>query len=248
MREILPQIVLFQEDEKALNYRYKQKYSIGTNIKVKSLEYDFDDFEREYEVIGNRPSDNTLYFLHPYKDKVYLNENLGEVYFLKEKLQLYKSAASLLGAKSISTKITLKESQSINTDINGEVKYETVNIEGSVKTKEENNLKKMFEIDEEFELQDNFNKENNIKELRDYIKKHDLNHEIDLISLIDGRDSSQSGTLLKKKTVKSEITSEYNNLLEVSAKLNSPVFSISGSYKEKLKKINTVTIDIKFIF
>ncbi len=248
MSNNLPQIVLFQEDEKALNYRYKQNYNIGTNIQVKSLEYDYTDFAKNNKLIGNRVDNNTLYFLHPYKNNVYLNESLGEDYFLEEKLQLYKRAAQLLGAKSISTKVTFKESRTINTDVNGEVKYKVISIEGGTKRKIENSYKNALEISEEFELQDNFDKEKNIKELNDFIQHHNLNHEIGLISLIEARDSSKTGTLLTKRSVKSEITSEYNNLLEVSAKLNSPVFNISGGYKRKLEEVNSLIVEIDFIF
>ncbi|MEW4925774.1 hypothetical protein [Algibacter sp. 2305UL17-15] len=242
------QIVLFQEDEKALNYRYKQNYHIGSEIQVKSLEYDYDDFAKNNKLIGNRVNENTLYFLHPYKNNVYLNESLGEEYFLEEKLQLYKRAASLLGAKSISTKVIFKESRTINTDVNGEVKYKVVSIEGGSKRQIVNSYKNSLEITEEFELQNNFDKAKNIKELNEFIDKHNLHHEIGLISLIEARDSSNSGTLITSRKVKSEITSEYNNLLEVSAKLNSPVFNISGGYKRKLEEVNTLMVEIDFIF
>jgi hypothetical protein len=243
-----PQIVIFQEDEKALNYRYKLKYPAGPNIQVKSLEYDFKEFASSNKLIGNRPDHNTIYFLHPYKNNVYVNENLGENYFLEEKLELYKRAAALLGAKSISTKVSLKESRSISTDVNGEVKYNLISLDGNVKSEVENNYKNSLEIFEEFETQENYNKTKNIDELKFFIETNNLNHEIGLVSLVDGRDSSQSGTLLTKRTVKSEITMEYSNLLEASAKLNSPVFSVSGGYKRKLQEVNTLMVDIEFTF
>jgi len=243
-----PQIVIFQEDEKALNYRYKLPYPAGPNIQVKSLEYDLDEFKKTNKLIGNRPDHNTIYFLHPYKNNVYLNESLGENYFLDEKLELYKRAAALLGAKSISTKVSLNETRTITTDANGEIKYNLISLEGKVKSEKENNYKNSLEIYEEFETQDNYNKDKNIEELRCFIDGYNLHHEIGLISLIDGRDSSQSGTLLTKRTVKSEITFEYSNLLEASAKLNSPVFSVTGGYKRKLEEVNTLVVDIEFTF
>lgn len=249
MKTNMPKVVLFQEDEKALNYRYKLDYPTGPDVQVKSLEHDYDEFARKNKLIGaNRVDSNTLLFLHPYKNNVYLNESLGENYFLEEKLELYKRAASLLGAKSISTKVTFKESRSVSTDINGEVKYNLVSLEGDSKSEIENNYKNSLEICEEFEPQNNFDKDKNISDLKEFIDAHNLHHEIGLVSLIEGRDSSQSGTLLTKRTVKSEITSEYNNLLEVSAKLNSPVFSVSGGYKRKLEEVNTLLVDIEFIF
>jgi len=249
MSNKLPQIVLFQEDEKALNYRYKQDYQIGSDIQIKSLEYDYDEFAKTNEVISNkRVSDNSLYFLHPYKNNVYLNESLGEDYFLKEKLALYKRAAALLGAKSITTKVTFKESRKLNTDVNGDVKYKVVEIEGGSKREIVNSYKNALEITENFEIQENFDKAKNIKELNKFIQEHNLHHEIDLISLIEARDSTNSGTLITSQNVKSEITSEFNDLLEVSAKLNSPVFNISGGYKRKLEEVNTLMIDIDFIF
>jgi hypothetical protein len=244
-----PQIVIFQEDEKALNYRYKLDYPTGPNILVKSLEHDYEEFKEKNKIISNnRVNDKTVYFLHPYKDNVYVDESIGENYFLEEKLELYKRAASLLGAKSISTKVSLMERQSITTDANGEVNYNAIKLEAGSKSKIENNYKNSLEIFEEFETQDNFNKERNIDDLYKFIETNNLDHELGLVTLIERRDSRQSGTLLTKRTVKSEITSEYNNLLEVSAKLNSPVFSVSGGYKRKLQEVNTLMVDIEFIF
>ena len=88
----------------------------------------------------------------------------------------------------------------------------------------------------------------NIEELRKLIDEFNLGHEIDIISLIDFRDSRVSGTILKERHVKSEITSEYNKTLDISAKLTNPVFSVSTEFKNRVKRVQKIMIDIKFEF
>ncbi|MFK8269487.1 hypothetical protein [Capnocytophaga stomatis] len=251
MNKKLPKVLLFQEDEKALNYKYKYPdYVLGKDIEVKSFEYDVDELkEAGIKFIGGEPKDNAVYFLHPYKENTYVSETQPENYFLEEKLELYKRVASLLGAKKIETKVGAEESQKIEVDAQGNVTFAPVaKLEGGVKIEKNQNNKISLEIEDSFELQPNFNLHKNIEELRSLIEKFNLHHEIGIISLIDSRDSTNSGTLLKKRKIKSEITSEYNHLLEISAKLNVKAFEISATFKRKVEKMNKLTLEITFEF
>ncbi|MDO4764263.1 MAG: hypothetical protein Q4A00_07780 [Flavobacteriaceae bacterium] len=250
MNKKLPKVLLFQEDEKALNYKYKYPdYVLGKDIEVKSFEYDVDELkEAGIKFIGGEPQDNAVYFLHPYKENTYVSETQPEDYFLKEKLELYKRVASLLGAKTIETKVISEEYKKIEVDAQGNITFTPVaKLEGGVKIEKNQNNKKSLEIKDSFELQPNFNLHKRIEDLRGLIEKFNLHHEIDIISLIDSRDPT-SGTLLKKREVKSEITSEYNHLLEISAKLNVKAFETSATFKRKVEKINKQILEITFEF
>lgn len=46
MNNNLPQVILFQEDEKALNYRYKLPFQLDVNVSIKSIEYDVEEFKK----------------------------------------------------------------------------------------------------------------------------------------------------------------------------------------------------------
>ena len=248
MAIIKPKVILFLEDERALNYRYKLNYTLNRSIEVKSIDYDLNKFKNDYQLIGGEPDNNSLYFLHPYKENAYVREKKGEVYFLKEKLNLYKKFASMLGATDISANLTLEKTSSIETKVNGEVEYKVLESSVEHKKNKETKYKNSLELHETYELQHNYDKSKNLEKLRNLIYNYDLHHEQDLISLIEARDSSQTGTQLKNHKVKSEITSEFNNLLEVSAQLNSPVFDIGGSFEKKLQDINSVIVEMNFKF
>ena len=123
-----------------------------------------------------------------------------------------------------------------------------VEIETSVKNSEQSKYKESLEINDTYKLQDNFDLNKNIDELRNMIQKLNLHHELGIISLIDARDSSESGTILTTRKVKSEISSEYNSLLQISAQLSSPVFSLGAEFSRSLETVNRLNIDIDFEF
>lgn len=249
MANNLPQVILFQEDEKALNYRYKLPFQLNSEVVIKSIEYDVEDLkDKRIKFVGPRPTKDAIYYLHPYKDNEYVHESLDEMYFLQEKLDLYRRVGSLLGAKSISTKVVLTESKKLEIDFEGKLQVKVVKIESSVKSSEESKYRNSLEISEKYNHKENFDLNKNIDELRCLIDKLNLHHELQIISLIDARDSRNSGVELSKRRVQSEISSEYNRLLEVSAQLSSPVFSVGANFKRSLETLNKLNVDIEFEF
>lgn len=249
MHSNLPQVIIFQEDEKALNYRFKLPFALNSGIAVKSIEYDLEDFKASgVKLVGPRTSKDSIYYLHPYKNTEYVHESLGEMHFLTEKLDLYKRVGALLGAKSIATKVVLTESKKLEIDVEGKLRVKVVEIETSVKNSEQSKYKESLEINDTYKLQDNFDLNKNIDELRNMIQKLNLHHELGIISLIDARDSRKSGTILTTRKVKSEISSEYNSLLQISAQLSSPVFSVGAEFSRSLETVNRLNIDIDFEF
>lgn len=249
MKYNLPQVLLFQEDEKALNYEYKLPFQLDANISIKSIEYDVEEFKNSgIKLIGSQPTKDTIYYLHPYKKNEYIHESLGEMYFLQEKLELYRRVGALLGAKSISTKVVLTESKKLEIDVEGKLQVKLVKAETSVNYTEQSKYQQALEISEEYNLQNNFDLHKNIDELHAMIDKLNLDHELGIISLIEARDSRNSGTVLSKRKVKSEISSEYSNLLQVSAQLSAPVFSIGADFKRSLETLNKLNVDIEYEF
>src|SRR5690554_5617816 len=157
MHSNLPQVIIFQEDEKALNYRFKLPFALNSEIVVKSIEYDLEDIKASgVKLVGPRPSKDSIYYLHPYKNTEYVHESLGEMYFLNEKLELYERVGALLGAKSIATKVVLTESKKLEIDVEGKLRVKVVKAETNMKNSEESKDKSTLEINDTYNLQDNF--------------------------------------------------------------------------------------------
>lgn len=249
MNNNLPQVILFQEDEKALNYRYKLPFQLNSNISIKSIEYDVDEFKNNgIKLIGPQPTKDAIYYLHPYKKNEYVHESLGEMYFLEEKMNLYRRVGALLGAKYISTEVVLLESKKLEIDIEGNLRIKVINAGTDINYSEQSKYQNFQVTKEKIGFEDNFDLNKNIDALRIMIDKRNLHHELGIISLVEGRDSRDSGVSLKSKKVNSEISSEYNSLLEVSAQLSAPVFSVGSNFKRSLETLNKLNVNIEFEF
>lgn len=249
MKNNSPQIILFQEDEKALNYKYKLPFQLHSNIAIKSIEYDVPDLENKgIELVGPQPTKDAIYYLHPYKKNKYIHENLSEMHLLEEKMNLYRRVGALLGAKYISTKVILSESKKLEIDMEGKLQVKVLKAETNINYSEQSKYQRFQITEEEIEFKDNFDLNNNIDELKSMIDTYNLHHELGIISLIEGRDSRVSGVTLKSRKVSSEISSEYNSLLEVSAQLSAPVFSVGANFKKSLETVNKLNIDIEYQF
>ena len=246
-----PKVILFQKDETALGYRYNldNGFKLDPNISIKSIDYDIDEIKNNYTLIGE-PELNSVFYRHPYKENTYVNENYNEIYFLKEKLSLFKEIGKQLGAKSIKTKIKKTKSKERNIDASGEVSYAKVKGDLSVNTEVKDNHSETIEINEKFELMPNFDLNKNIDELHKKINILNLHHETDLIELIRDRDSRNTGIALSEKQIKSEITSEYNSLTNISANLTAAatIFSLSANFKDTVKTENKIVIEIEYDF
>jgi len=249
MSNKLAQVVIFQEDEKALNYRYRLPFQLNSNISVKSIEYDTEEFtNKNIKLVGPRPSRDSIYYLHPYKNNVYLHESIVEKHLLEEKLALYRRVGYLVGAKSINTKVVSSNPEKLSIDAEGKVQKKILKVEANFNSTKESKEQDSLEVYEEYSIQDNFDLNKNIDVLNNIIVEYNLHHEIGLKSLIDSRDSRDSGTMLTKKTISSEITSEYNSLLKISAQLSSPIFSASTDFKQSIETVKKLNINIEFVF
>ena len=244
------QVILFQRDEVALGYKYKLENPLTSDIKILSIDYDLENMleDENIKILGPKPKENSLYYLHPYKKNNYIHESLEEDYFLKEKMTLFKKIAQDLGAKKIEIEVVQYKQKKRDIDAKGSAEYKFIKIKSGVHDEKINKYKQSFKIEEEFEIQENFDIGKNIDYYKGYIKEHFLEHETDLISLIESRDSRKMGSLLKKSKIHSEITHEYNRLVEISVGLISPVFQLDSNFSKKIEELNQVEVDITFEF
>lgn len=200
------------------------------------------------KLIGPQPTKNAIYYLHPYNKNEYIHESLGEMYLLEQKMNLYRRVGALLGAKSISTTVVSTESKKLEIDVEGNLRIKVIKADTNINYSEQSKYQRFQVTKEEIEFKDNFDLNKNIDELRAMIDKLNLHHELEIISLVEGRDSRDSGVSLKSRKVNSEISSEYNSLLEVSAQLSSPIFSVGTDFKRSLETVNKLNVEIEFNF
>lgn len=253
------QILLFQEDEIALGYESRLPSGIKMkDIDVKSIEYDVEEVKSKYVLLGEQPNEHSVYYLHPYQKNTYVNEKLGEDFLLRAKMELYKKVGQLLGAKSISIDVLSINNCEIKININVEGRDSAGVITGGIPigagVKVENtdirDYKRKFEISSTYCIQNDFDLDKNIDELRDMIDQFNLHHETDLVSLINDRDvRSSGGSMLKSRSIKSEISSEYNKILDISLKLSVPdVFDLSSEFNRNTRIIKKIEVNINYEF
>ncbi|WP_099364951.1 hypothetical protein [Sphingobacterium sp. 1.A.4] len=244
-----PEVILFKTDEAALNYRYKIPYALDPTISVKSIDYENNYFkENNLEVIGGLPKLNSIYYKHPYEQNKYVSADQGELYFLKQKMALYRMVGTRLGAKKIKTIICSSkyQSQKLDLDSKGSVKI----VSGELKIKKDRNesTEQVLMVERSCEVLPTFDIDKNIAFLKDYFDRNNLYHEVDLLTLIEGRSFNETGVITKSEKSRSEVTHEFNSLVKKGLELTHPAFNLSADYQSSVQTINKLVLEIEFEF
>lgn len=249
MSQNLPEVVLFQNDEKSLGYKFEENApQLSPKIEIKSIDYDAEDFIKNFELIGGKPEENSVFYLNPYKSNTYVHESKADKYFLAEKIALYRLVAYYLGATKVESIVTIDEQAILSTDKEGNLSYKFVKAKVRTKKEMEESYFETCHITEDFKLNENYDIKNGIILCEKLIIDNNLQGETELILLLKTRHSELVGSQSTKKTINTEISSEYNSLLEVSATLTSPIFSVSGSFTRSVKTLNKIRVAITFTF
>ena len=189
MNQNLPEVVLFQNDEKSLGYKYEEKApQLSTKIQIKSIDYDAEDFKNNFELIGGKPEENSVFYLDPYKSNTYVHESKAEKYFLAEKIALYRLVAYYLGANKVESIVTIDKQAKLCIDKKGNLSYKIIKAEVTTKKEMEERYFETCHITEEFKLNENYDVKNGIILCEKLIIDNNLQGETDLISLLKTRD------------------------------------------------------------
>ena len=242
-------IILFEDDERSLNYRFEKFANKLKSTGVLSLEYDKDQFLNNYEIIGQSPVIGSVYYRHPNKPNCYLDSTLDEYYFMQEKIEIYGRIAQLLGATGFEATVVLDSVESMDFDANGNIKYKVIELNASVREMETKKISQRLELNREIELKPDFNKKASFNEAVDFVKSHNFSSDPSLKGLLNSR-NPDGGSVTRSQTLKTELTSEYNELLEFSAGLNvmGDVFKLSMGFSKKFESIKKVNLDMKIYF
>lgn len=246
--EIVETVILFEDDERSLNYKLEPFGKQLKSTKVLSIEYDKDKFS-QFELIGSKPEIGSVYYKHPYKNDVYVNSNLTDFYFMNEKLELIAHLVKLLGAKSFEASVSIEDIEKMEFSTDGKISYTTVSAESRSKKEETKKLVSKLKLKREFEQDDSFDKIASYKNTLDHIKKYNLSAESSIIGLIDSR-NPDVGNQNKRQKLSTELTSEYNSILDFAAGLSvmGDVFNLNFGFNKQFESIKKVNLSMKVDF
>lgn len=242
-------IVLFEEDERSLNYKFEKFADRLNSTEILSLEYDKDKFLNDYEIVGQEPEIGSVYYKHPSKLNCYVDSSLDEYYFMQEKISVYTKVVQLLGATSIEATFILDSIDKMEFGANGDIKYQYVDVNSSYKEFETNKITQKLILQDSYEIQPNYDMQSSYREASLFINSQNFSSDPILKGLLDSR-NPKSGSLLKRQIIKTELTSDYNKLLEFSAGLNvmSGVFNLNMSFSKKFESIKKVYLEMTINF
>lgn len=251
----LPKVVIFQEDEKSKNYIWRLPEDSDFNrkpIAVKSFEYDKDEFlKSNVVVIANKNFDlDTVFYLHPNKENVYIEQSKFENYIFNENIHRYIQMAQKLGAKKVNLTVELLEVRKLNVKAEGSIDAKAIAITGEFKKDVEEKFKKTYINNNEYTPSGNYDLVKNYKEALEWIDKENLYFDQDLVHFVKSR-NPEIGNLLTKQELSIQLTQETNQLLEISASLTAgvvPVFKLKAGFKESvsMQKDMLLKIDLEF--
>ena len=242
-------IILFEEDEKSLNYKFEKHSDKLKSTEVLSIEYDKDKFINDFEIVGQLPEIGSVYYKHPSKLNCYVNSREDEYFFMQEKIEIYGKIAQLLGATGFEATVVLDSVGKIEFEADGNIKYKVVEINSSIKEAETTKIIQRLQLKRDIEIQPDFDKHISYEKAIDFIKNHNFSSDPSLKGLIESRDPS-IGSLNKNQNLKTELTSEYNELIEFSAGLNimGDVFNLNIGFSRKFESIKKVNLDMTIYF
>lgn len=242
-------VILFEEDEKSLNYKFEKHSDKLKSTEVLSIEYDKNEFLEKYKIVGQDPEVGTVYYKHPIKDNYYVNSSLDEYYFMEEKIEFYGKIAQLLGATGFEATVVLDSIEKMEFDSEGNITYKVVEIDAKYKQTETNKITQRLELKREIEKKSDFDPVKGFIKANDFVNSHNFSADPKLRGLIDSRDP-ENDSFSTKQILKTELTSDYNQLLEFSAGLNvmSGVFKLNMGFSKQFQSIKKVNLDMVIYF
>lgn len=246
--KISENVILFEYDERSLNYMFEPRSGELKSVKVLSIEYDKDNF-LQYNLIGPTPEIGSVYYKHPYRKSTYVNSNLTDFYFMNEKLELIAHLVKLLGAKSFEGSVDIEEIEKVEISADGKVNFKVVSVNSSFKKEETSKLTSKLKLKRYFEEDHNFNRIENYKEAQRHIKENNLSAESSIIGLIESR-NPQVGNHNKRQELTTELSSEFNSILNFSVglKVMESVFNLNFDYNKQFESIKKVNLSMIVTF
>lgn len=251
LSKIETQVVLFENDEKSLNYKFEPYGKNLNSTTIASIEYDRESFLQN-EIIGQHPEIGSVYYRHPYKHNCYVNSNLEDLYFMKEKFELFSNIVKLLGGKRFSGIAEIDEIETLDSSLNGEIKYKIVELDANTKKTENARLNSKLILTVDFNQENElveFDRITSYEKVKEIIKKNNLSAETSLLGLVESRNPFIGNSNIRQ-TLRTELTSEFNSIVSYAAslKLMENVFNLNMSFDKQVSKIKKVNLLLEIEF
>lgn len=241
-------VVLFEDDERSLNYKFEPGGKELRSTRVLSMEYDKEDFLK-YNLIGSKPEIGSVYYKHPYRNNTYVNSNLTDFYFMSEKMELIAHLVKLLGAKSFEGSVDIEEIEKVEISADGKVNFTVVSGAANFKNEETSKLVSKLKLKRDFQEDNNFDRRASYDQAQKYIQEYNLSAETSIIGLIESR-NPQVGNQNKRQELTSELTSEFYSILHFSVglKVMESVFNLNIGYNKQFESIKKVNLSMIVTF
>ncbi len=245
----LKDVILVTSDEKSLSYKWDEKSKNLKGIQVISEDYDLENLQKEIKFIGIQSDKEQVFVKDPFDKNTYVEITKAEKHFFKNKIKNYKKIALLLGAKSFSAKAEFIEENKFTTDATGNISHTVVDIDIALKKELSSKFDDTYNLNSALNPIENFNRQRGFEEANDLVKKLNFYNEIDIVGLIENNDPTLQSREVQQN-VKLELTSELNDLLEMSFKLNAmgSVFGLGASFKSTTQSVKKIILETEIIF
>lgn len=245
----LKDVLLVTSDEKSRNYKWDKKSSKIKGVQVISEEKEFENLQKRVTFVGFQKDKEQVFIKNPLDKNEYLEITKAEDHIFKSKIKFYKRIALLLGAKSFSAKANFVEEKKLTIDLDANVSYKAVKIEGQYKKDKNEKINASYDLNSEFKPDEDFDRQRAFKDANDLVKKLNFQNEIDIVGLIENNNPTDQSRE-KKQNVKLQLTNELNDLLEISFNLNimGGVFSLGANFKSTTETIKKVILETEIMF
>ena len=246
----LKDVVLITSDEKALGYKWEDKGSELNNIEVVSEDYGLPKLlNDEIQLIGYRSGQEQVFVKNPMQHNQFIEVSKAEDLIFRNKIRIYKRIAMLLGAQSFNAKAEFVEMKKLSMNANAEMTYKMVDIKGGLKKEHTETFNKTYELNSVFELNENFDRYRAYKEAQDTISAYNLHNEVDIIGLIENNNPDDQSRE-QRQTVRFQLSSELNDLLEASFKINAlpGVFALDANFKSTTETLRKIILETEIVF
>lgn len=248
MEDLKGDVILIEKDEPAIAYKWEPEYG-EVRPEMQVLPYSFiDEYKKKYNLqfeVGQRLAPGVMMVKHPYLANTYVDIVNFEENMIKYKFDCMKTIAKKLGAKQVSTKISMSDCSTRDFEVEGDVGYKWVEASLDYKNSQMERLSKKYENVDTTEGEIT---EQTYQEAKELAAQSGLINDSDIKDLLI---FAEPGSSIKNKTkhITIDISSESNRSKEIAFSLKAmKMFNLNAEIKETICKKMNLSLEIDILF